>query len=432
LNDGRGNFAFAVPGRLPLVRDDSSSVVVGDVDKDGDLDIVFGNRQQQSRLLLNNGSAVFVDVTAAKMPAILDPVSSLALGDVDKDGDLDLVVGNLGAQSRLYLNDGTGTFLDATAARMPAVVRETRALVLGDVDGDGDLDMVLGNGLSQGQMQSLFLNDGTGTFTDESAGRMPTSWVFTTASLALGDVDGDGDLDIAVGNDGTGLGRYNRLYRNDGGGRFTDDWLVYDYYRTFAIAFADVDGDGDLDVLCGDHDHHDKLYLNDGTGSFASVTWPRMPVAPARTASFAVGDIDGDQDLDLLRGSDWNFSSVLVNHHRQIAAPRLAKIGTTWSLEVSGHAGYATATQLVVPFLAAAPGSVPLPPWGKLGLDLGSLTVMTPLALPAPSGVGSLPLPIPNDGALVGNQLFWQALVLHTLNPADARFSNVLAERFVR
>src|SRR4030095_11115312 len=117
----------------------------GDVDGDGDLDLVVGNAYLQSRLYLNDGIGTYTDAPASRMPVGSYNTSSLALGDVDRDGDLDLVVGNAYQQSLLYLNNGTGTFTDATASRMPVGSYETRSLALGDVDGDGDLDLVVGN-----------------------------------------------------------------------------------------------------------------------------------------------------------------------------------------------------------------------------------------------------------------------------------------------
>jgi len=432
LNDGRGNFAYASPGRLPAVLDDTHALALADVDRDGDLDVLLGNLRQQSRLLLNDGSATFTDVTTTHLPAASDPTTSLAFGDVDGDGDLDLVLGNLGAQSRLWLNDGSGRFVDATGSRLPALVRETRAVVLGDVDGDGDLDLVLGNGLANPELESMLVNDGTGHFTNQTAPRFPSRWTFPTGALAIGDADGDGDLDIAVGNDDVGLGRFNQLFVNDGTGHFRDGDLVYDYFRTMAIAFADVDGDGDLDVFCGDHDSYDKLYLNTGGGTFANVSWPRMATGLDRTRAFAVGDIDGDGDLDLVRGSDWSNATVLANHHRQVASPRLAKVGTIWTLQVFSQAGYATAPQNALAWLAAAPAALTLPPWGRLGLDPASMVALPLMSLPAPAGTASAQLPIPNAAALVGQTFFAQALVLPTPSLADARFTNVLAERIVR
>src|SRR5262245_9439228 len=114
---------------LPPDRDDTRAVARGDVDGDGDLDVVFGNWGQPSRLCLNDGSGIFSDATAARMP-VPGPIYTMAvaLGDVDGDGDLDLVLGGYGQQSRLYLNDGTGTFTDATAARMPVRIDATWAM----------------------------------------------------------------------------------------------------------------------------------------------------------------------------------------------------------------------------------------------------------------------------------------------------------------
>src|SRR5262249_50290020 len=113
----------------------------------------------QNRLYLNNGQGTFTDATAARLPIRSDNTTSVAIGDVDGDRDLDLVFGTaarpFGERNRLYLNDGGGTVLDATAARMPGRLDDPQSVAIGDVDEDGDVDLLFGN---WGQQNSLYLN----------------------------------------------------------------------------------------------------------------------------------------------------------------------------------------------------------------------------------------------------------------------------------
>src|SRR5690606_11697334 len=96
-------------------------------------------------LLLNDGGGTFRVAASGRLPPSYAATTSLAVGDVDADGDVDLVLGNPGRQNRLYLNDGAGTFHDATVGRLPLAEDSTGATLLADVDGDRDLDLVFGN-----------------------------------------------------------------------------------------------------------------------------------------------------------------------------------------------------------------------------------------------------------------------------------------------
>ena len=188
---------------------------------------------------------------------------SIALGDVDRDGDLDLVAGNYGETNRLYLNNGSANlFTGVIGSYISRDTANTTSIALGDVDGDNDLDLVAGN---TGSTNRLYLNIGTSDPFNGVTGSDISSDTHDTFSIALGDVDGDGDLDLVAGN----YDHPNHLYLNNG----TDDPfsdvtssnISGDERWTFSIALGDVDGDGDLDLVTGNHYQTNRLYLNNGS-----------------------------------------------------------------------------------------------------------------------------------------------------------------------
>ena len=298
------------------------AVALGDLDGDGDLDVVAGNNGQPHQLYLNNGTTdPFDGVTGVNITAdVLHSTYAIALGDVDRDGDLDLVAGNYGQASRLYLNNGTSDpFAGIAGTDITADTRQTYAVALGDLDGDGDLDFITGN---YSQTNRLYLNNGTANPFGGVAGTDITSDTYKTNSLALGDLDGDGDLDLVAGTYGQTNGQTNRLYLNNGTanpftGAGTD--ITADTLQTQAVTLGDVDGDGDLDLVTGNYERPNRLYLNNGTTTpFAGMAGADITTDTNSTGSLTLGDIDGDGDLDLVTGN-WNDTNRLYLNNGTVA-----------------------------------------------------------------------------------------------------------------
>ena len=190
-------------------------------------------------------------------------------GDVDGDGDADLVIANNGANT-LLLNDGLGNFRSSPTWGAQADSVVTKALALGDVNGDGTLDLILANrmrstGSAWAGANQLLTNNGSGIFV---SGLFPGSSALTNA-LALGDVNGDGALDLVLGNSGL-----DELFINNGSGTFSRSltFVGDSSSTTTAVCLGDVDGDGALDIVFGkntaDNIGGAEVLFGDGAGGF--------------------------------------------------------------------------------------------------------------------------------------------------------------------
>jgi subtilisin-like proprotein convertase family protein len=275
-------------------------VAWGDVDGDGDLDLAAGNESLwngsqwiggQNKVYLNVDG--MLQTSAAWASGDSDRTTTVAWGDVDGDGDLDLAAGNSGSPNKVYLNVG-GT-LQTSAAWASGDIDYTYSVAWGDMDGDGDLDLAAGNSGSPNK-NKVYLNMG-GTLQTSAA------WAFDdndlTNSVAWGDVDGDGDLDLAGGND---YGP-NEVYLNQGGMlQPVAIWNSGDSDWTTTVAWGDVDGDGDLDLAAGNWNGPNKVYPNVGGVLQRAADNPWTSGDNDLTNSVAWGDVDGDGDLDLVAG----------------------------------------------------------------------------------------------------------------------------------
>ena len=247
------------------------------------------------------GTGVFLDAQTV-FPQI-DAIAVVA-GDWDGDGDLDLAVANFGAdQVSILMNDGTGNF--SVSSTIALQVGAT-ALVAGDWDGDGDLDLAVAN--FGANNVTILKNDGTGVFTFTVADRI-TAGVLGPKALAAGDWDGDGDLDLAVANFSSNS---VTILKNDGTGVFTFFRTLSGFDGVSALASGDWDDDGDLDLAVANFGSNTVAILeNDGTGVFSTgSTVSGMVGARALIA----GDWDNDGDLDLAVGNSGANTVVILKN----------------------------------------------------------------------------------------------------------------------
>lgn len=267
-------------------------------------------KRHRSRLVLSVGvltlgvaataaaSDVFVDVTATHVPQA-DQLHALdaAFLDVDKDGDLDVVLAVEGDVNRLYLNDGKAR-LSWQQGAFGKVAHDTEHVSSADFDRDGNPDVMFI--AEDDQVHQLYFGDGKGGFTDVSD-RLPAR--SEGNGFDIGDLNGDGFPDIALGNTGKGARNFLWLSDPDKAGYFIDaskTHLPDVENATQGIALADLDGDGDLDMVLANEVPPNRLLLNDGRGHFADASERMVSSVPLHTREVHVFDATGDGKPDIL------------------------------------------------------------------------------------------------------------------------------------
>ena len=334
-SDGESNLPVAGSGFVDtgqsLGMDNSLAVALGDLDGDGDLDIVVANVGTGSRVYLNDGDGMGNFSDSGQLLGLGSiATTSITLGDIDGDGDLDILLPDarreviagvmtpLISSYDIYLNDGIGGFTDS--GQLLELFTDTLA-ILGDIDGDGDLDVMLAGAGASGSSaidgNLIYFNDGAGGFTDSVGwgGNDPNN-AFARESLILGDIDNDGDLDVLVVNRGNAE---NQIFFNNGSGVFTDSNQPLD--GNF-FALGDVDNDGDLDVASVASlafREPSSVYINDGAGRFMNSGEFGFD---GGVSGVAFGDLDMDGDLDLVAASAFGSNSFFLNNGSGFDAAR--------------------------------------------------------------------------------------------------------------
>lgn len=285
----------------------SAGVSLGDIDRDGDLDLVLAKGRHwplQDMVLRNDGRGNF---TATPLRDEPDRTYSAALSDLDGDGDLDIVSSNDRPDRKLvYRNDGAGRF--SVAGTFGAPEWSTRYVTVAELNGDARPDLIVANrggAAPPGRPSYVCMNDGTGAF--------PTCTPLATSSATIivaADLDRDGAVDLFVPHRDGGR---NLVFWNDGTGAFSAPPVALgpEHSSIRAAAAADIDGDGVMDLLVGDVNAGLFAYLGTGGRAFAApVALEAGKVVPG---AVAVADLDRDGRLDIVVGNDQLPGVILFN-----------------------------------------------------------------------------------------------------------------------
>ncbi|MBI5384179.1 MAG: VCBS repeat-containing protein [Verrucomicrobia bacterium] len=270
------------------------AIALGDFDNDGALDVLINGwysvtDARVTKLYRNNGSGSFSD-TGVSFPGVR--ASSAAWGDYNNDGHPDLLLtGDTGSVliTRLYRNNGDGTFTEIGAG-LPGVYFGSGTWA--DFDRDGDLDILLCGWSGASPISRVYRNDGNGVFTDLNAG-LAGVW---RGEAHWGDYDNDGYPDILLSGSST-----SRIYHNNHNGTFTDIGAGLTGLDYAGVAWGDYDNDGDLDVLLmGDSGSSlTRLYRNDGNNTFTLIS--NTGLGNVGAGDVIWGDYDQDGKLDLFQ-----------------------------------------------------------------------------------------------------------------------------------
>jgi hypothetical protein len=308
LNDGHGQFVRDASGQLFIDPGDKHRIVPLDADDDGDIDLAVAYRDYNgNRLYINDGAGHFVgsDAGAFNYPNLNN--GALVAFDADGDGDQDLALGRydsyaLKPKNRLFLNAGTGRFTESEAGDFGnPLTLVPSSIVPFDIDGDGDIDLALG-----GCGNALLLNDGHARFTIVASGEFgPENGICASQKLQAFDADADGDLDLAAGNELNFVPYTNTLYLNDGHANFTRQNtgdFTKEIRTTYALAAVDIDSDGDVDLITGNGDGN-ALYLNDGHALYYQTDTGEFDDGHGiRTTALVSFDANGDSYTDIVIG----------------------------------------------------------------------------------------------------------------------------------
>ena len=345
INDGAGRFAFA---DFTFPSSTANGLAVFDINGDEYPDILIGNRGR-NQIFINSGNLTFTEETDSRWPANTDHTQDLKLADIDGNGSLDVVEGAEQGGSNIYLNHG-GVFTEDNS-RLPnfGQLMETRKVTLGDLNGDGHPDIYLANvgwtaGIS-GRDRLLF-NDGNGYFSDVTEERLPPNDGTSLEALFL-DFSGDGHLDIILTQFADEGQQACFAYLNDGTGTFTENtndvFPAMNYNRGVGLHAADFNADGHPDVYFANHWQPDKLFFfipavmaNEAIGEKAALRL--FPNPAAETLRIETPGLAGGGRVVVLNSAGKAVAHLQIENGRASVDVRGWPAGQYWlRYEVAGQ-----------------------------------------------------------------------------------------------
>ena len=472
-NQGGGRFvdrSGGMPG-IPegYIRFSSRALLLHDFTGDGRRDIFVGNDSLlhptigpvASRLYVSDGQGGFRDETSRAFAPNLGPLgmsaadgwatSAVAI-DVDRDGDLDLVVASnhpLAAVPpysmsglRVLLNDGSGAFTLDQSGRVPyfppGFGGSCDEMCVLDVDRDGHLDLVL----AMPSGVTILRNRGDGYFDDQTATRIvqgtqawPTQWI------AIHDMDDDGLPDI-VAAEGSAVGYGDlRMLINDGAGRFVEAPNAIPHRRELfkRVRVADFDEDGRPDIVAVTNGGPSypagmRIYRGVGNHTFEDVSFSWLPIGEnSQSVALVTADLDGDGDIDIAVNDTGDGVPGSGNHARTRIYYNMTRQMTSHQ-EPASHHVYdvhlrAEPGQLAIVMMSMSQGRIPLPTWGTFLLDPTSTLIFPQPAQLDAYGNGRFWTPrLPDLRPFIGTPIHLQSLFLDPTNPGRTRFSNLVRD----
>ena len=297
------SFPQARPSSGGSLEDVSFGVVLTDVNNDGWLDVVTADAWDGVNIYLNDATGHFI-VSQLGLGTTGIEVKGVDLGDIDNDGDFDMIFG--GHQwyrdNEVWTNCG-GVFADTGERHYSEAIWH---LAFADIDSDDDLDYIWTSRYSEpGTRTEVYFNRGNGTFTNSLQNLTPIGNSF---GLVVRDVDSDGDLDFVepnctgdTGGPDVDTNVHLRVFLNNGKGFFSDSGQNLGGDGVKDVDLGDVDNDGDYDMFVANWSPEDCLWRNNGAGMFSHSASPVL--LPQGTHACKLADIDGDGDLDVVTGN---------------------------------------------------------------------------------------------------------------------------------